>query len=150
MLPSIIVAAPPFRIPELPPPPNGSIGELTELVRQQSELLKEQNHYLRMLVAYNDASPKWKAILARWQEEFPDIGQDCKRIIPTVERAYFNLLREVNEKLSDVDDNELENEFTMGEFLDRYNTRLAQLSGILQHLNPLADNAPPPPPAPAE
>ena len=140
MFPSIIVAAPQLRMPDLPPPPTGA-AEIADLLRQSIDVQKDQVHATRSLFAQQDSSQKWKAFLTRWQTDFPDIGADCKRILPTVERAYLNILREVTDRLADTDSDELENDFTLGEFLDRYGTRLGQLAGIINQLSPLAENA---------
>lgn len=145
MLPSIIVAAPQMRMPELPPLPLG-VPELADLLRQQIDLQKHHINVSQAIYAQHDSSPKWKSLLSRWSDDFPEIGRDCKRVLPMVERAYLNLMKEVTERLDSADVDELENDFTLGEFLDRYSTRLAQLAGIIQQLTPLADNAPQPTP----
>ena len=148
MLPSIFVAAPHMQMPELPPLALG-VPELADLIRQSNDLQKHQIHMAQAIYAQHDSSPKWKSLLARWSDDFPNIGRDCKRVLPTVERAYLNLMQQVTERLDESDVDELENDFTLGEFLDRYGTRLAQLAGIINQLMPLAENAPPPPPAPS-
>lgn len=164
MFPSIIVAAQPLRgMSELPPLPTGSLSEVTEMLRVQAEMLREQNHYLRTLVMYGDSGPKWKNFLSRWKNDFPDAGPDCKQVLPEVERAYLNCIQEVTDRLRDTDSDELQNDFSLGEFLDKFGTRLNQLSGIMHHLTPLADNVlpvsppqaqpsqnPPPPQAPPQ
>jgi hypothetical protein len=151
MLPSIIVSAPQMRMPELPPLPPG-VPELADLLRQQIDLLKHQINVSKAIYAQGDSSARWKSLMARWADDFPDIGRDCKRVLPMVERAYLTKMKEVTERLEEADADDLENDFTLGEFLDRYGTRLQQLAGIMHQLAPLADNAPPPavPPAPAE
>jgi hypothetical protein len=50
----------------------------------------------------------------------------------------------LTEKLTD-DPDAIDNEFTLGEFLDRYGMKLNQLGTILNMVTPLAENAPPPP-----
>jgi len=144
MLPSIIVAAPQMRMPDLPPLPVGA-AELADLLRQSIDLQKEQIYIARGLYAQNDHSPKWKALQARWADDYPEIGRDCKQVLPVVERAYLNLMKEVTERLAECDTDELENDFTLGEFLDRYGSRLGQLAGIMNQLTPLAENALPAP-----
>ena len=89
MLP-IYVAAPHFNMPDAPPPTPAS--EVGDLLRQTIDLQREQIGYLRGLLASQDQSPKWKAFLARWQDEFPDVGHHCKSVLPAVERAYLALL----------------------------------------------------------
>jgi hypothetical protein len=145
MLNSIIVASPPLRVPDLSSLPVAQT-EVADLIRQQNDLITEQNQLIRTLIAQNDASPRWRNFLAKWREEFPDIGLDCKRVLPSIERTYLNMIREVNDRLTSVNPEELASDFALGEFLDRFSMRLSQLSGIINQLNPLADNVPPPAP----
>ena len=58
-----------------------------------------------------------------------------------VERAYLNLIRELTDKLRE-GGGDLDDEFVLGEFLDRYGMRLNQLGTILGQLGTLADAAP--------
>jgi hypothetical protein len=141
MLPSFIVTAPPFRTAEIPPSPSVASGEVADLIRQQNQILAEQSQMLRHLCLLNDSSPKWKQFLAKWQDEFADVGGDCKQTLTQIERTYLKLVSEVNERLRDADPDDLANDFALGEFLDRYSTRLAQLAGMMHQLNPLAENA---------
>lgn len=148
MLPSIIVAAPQMRMPDLPPLPLG-VPELADLLRQQIDLLKHQINVSKAIYAQGDSSARWKSLMARWADDFPDVGRDCKRVLPMVERAYLTKMKEVTDRLEEADTDELENDFTLGEFLDKYAIRLQQLAGIMHQLAPLADNAPPPAAPPA-
>lgn len=138
----IYVAAPHFNIPDTPPPTPAS--EIGDLLRHLVDGQREQCGLLRGLLASQDSSPRWKAFLARWQEEFPGIGRECKAVLPHVERTYLTMVKEVTDRLADTSAEELENDFALGEFLDRFGTRLNQLVGIINQLTPLADNAPPP------
>ncbi|MFO0935064.1 MAG: hypothetical protein U0798_00930 [Gemmataceae bacterium] len=143
------MSAPSMKMPDLPPLPQG-VPELADLLRQSIDLQKRQIQIAQAMYAQHDASPKWKSLLTRWSDDFPTIGQDCKKVLPAVERAFLNLMQQVTQRLEEADVDELENDFTLGEFLDRYGTKLAQLAGIMNQLTPLADNAPPvePPPPP--
>ena len=75
----------------------------------------------------------------RWAEEFPGIGASCKQALPTLERAYLSLVREVTDRVNAAEHGELEDEFSLSEFLDRFGMRLGQLGNILGQLGPLAD-----------
>jgi hypothetical protein len=75
------------------------------------------------------------------------VGQACKNAVPVLERAYLTLLTELTERVNTADAGELENEFTLGDFLDRFGIRLGQLGNIIGQLGPIADAAPNPPPA---
>jgi hypothetical protein len=149
MNPPIYTNVPIVRLPAVnsPPPAN----DVADLMRQMIELQKEQLAALRGLLAYQDSVSRWRAFLNRWQIEFPTIGQTCKEVLPQVERAYLILLKELTDKLQEEQDT-LEEDFALSEFLDRYGMRLSQLGTVMSHVAPLADAAPPPapPPPPAD
>jgi hypothetical protein len=146
MNPPIYTTVPIVRLPAVNTPPIAP--DVTDLLRQMIELQKEQLGALRGLLAYQDTIARWRAFLGRWQNEFPDIGQSCKEVLPQVERAYLILLKEMTDKLQEERDS-LEEEFALSEFLDRYGIRLGQLGTVMAHIAPLADAAPmPAPPAP--
>lgn len=137
----LIVASPSIRLPNehIPPPLGSNVNELlrqmVELQREQLSVMKSQNS------AAQEGQNRMRAFLSRWQTEFPDIGASCRRVIPLIERAYLHLIQEMTERVSDEDDG-LSNDFLLGEFLDRYGTRLSQLGNILSQLGPMADAAP--------
>ncbi|MCZ2341110.1 MAG: hypothetical protein LC104_04850 [Bacteroidales bacterium] len=111
-----------------------------DVLRQLLEVQKEQLTLLKNQAAAQDAGTRWRAFLLRWQSEFPGIGQECKDALPIVERAYLTLMRDLTDRLKDEDG--IDNEFTLSEFLDRFGMRLGQLGNILSQLGPLADAAP--------
>lgn len=137
---SIIVAAPPFRLPD-PPAPAAAGYELADLLRQTLEVQRDQLAVLRTQVVQQDGLARWRAFLSRWESDFPGMGATCKQVLPVVERAYLGLIRELTDKLSD-NGGDLDDEFVLGEFLDRYGMRLNQLGTILGQLGTLADAAP--------
>jgi hypothetical protein len=87
---------------------------------------------------------RWRAFLARWQQEFPTLGEDCRKVLPLLERTYGKLIAELASQLRDDGDEALDNDFSLQEFLDRYGMRLAQLGTILNLVAPLAEACPPP------
>ena len=139
--PLYVTPHPPIPLPELPPPP----PEVTDLLRQLLDLQREQVSLLRAQAAAQDATSRWRAFLSRWSGEFPDIGGACKQVLPAVERAYLAMLKELTDRLRVEDPEDLTDEFTLNEFLDRYGIRLGQLATIVSQLGPLAEAAPPPP-----
>jgi hypothetical protein len=123
---------------DLPPPPvdqNDALRQLLEVQREQLAVLKAQ-------AAAADSNARWKAFLARWQTDFPDIGAACKQVLPVVERAYLTLMQDLTDRLKEDPGDPLDSDFGLGEFLDRYGMRLGQLGTILSQLGPLADAAP--------
>ena len=135
----LYAAATPVRMPDAAP---AGGGEVAELLRQVVELQREQLAVARAQAHAHDAAARWRPFLARWEGEFPGVGGACRRVLPSVERAYLGLVQELTERLETADA-ELDSEFALQEFLDRYGVRLAQLGAVLGALGPLAEAAPP-------
>lgn len=134
------VIAPPtagFPVPPTVPPAENQAGLLRELIDVQ----REQLAYLRAAHEAQHTSARWQAFLTRWAEEFPTVGPGCLRAFPLIERAFLRLLEDLSGRLTDEDGDDLDDEFALGEFLDRYGMRLSQLGNILNVLGPLADAA---------
>lgn len=134
--------------PPQQPVPTEVPADVLELLRQILEVQKEQYALTRAVAIANDPSHRWRHFLARWHSEYPEVPNDCKKVLPHIERAYMDLMRDLTEKLTE-DPDAIDNEFTLGEFLDRYGMKLNQLGTILNMVTPLAENAPPPPQATA-
>ena len=142
----IYVTPPPIvPLPEAPPQP---VPVVPQLLKQLIGLQQQQVALLKTQLANQDSGARWRNFLARWGEEFPNIGPACKQAAPVLERAYLTLLREVTERVNSGDAGDLEDEFVLGEFLDRFGMRLSQLSNILGQIGPLADATPVPAAAP--
>jgi hypothetical protein len=134
------VVAPPtvaFPIPSASPAADAQSALLRELIDVQ----REQLAYLRAAHEMQNSSARWQAFLARWSDEFPGVGDGAQRAFPLIERAFLRLLDDLTRRVTDEDDEPIDDEFTLGEFLDRYGMRLAQLGNVLNVLGPLADAA---------
>jgi hypothetical protein len=116
---------------------SSGVPETVDLLRQILEVQREQLAYQRAAAAH-DMTARWRAFLTRWQQDFPDQGESCRKALPQLERCYGQLLHDLTDKLTD-DEHGLENEFALQEFLDRFGMRLAQLGTILNLVAPLAD-----------
>jgi hypothetical protein len=79
---------------------------------------------------------RWRAFLSRWQHEFPNLSESCRKAMPLLERCYGQMISDLTERL---EDDSLDNDFAVQEFLDRYGMRLAQLGTILNLVAPLAE-----------
>jgi hypothetical protein len=130
-------------LPTTPPEPRAAPAaapEVVDLLRQMLEVQREQLAYQRAAAAAHDMTARWRAFLSRWQEDFPDLADSCRRAVPHLERCYGQLLRELTERLTE-EDQGLDNDFALQEFLDRFGMRLAQLGTILNLVAPLAEAA---------
>lgn len=124
-----------FPVPQAEP---AADAQPAELLRLMLDVQREQLGYLRNLAAAQDACGRWRAFLARWREDFPALGAACREALPILERTYGKLINDLTEHLTQTG-GDLENEFSLQEFLDRYGIRLAQLGTILNLVAPLAD-----------
>lgn len=125
-----------------PPPSTPAVpGDVIDVLRQILEVQREQLGFQRAAAAAHDMTARWRAFLARWQDEFPDLSEGCRRAMPHLERCYGQMIADLTERLND--DDGLDNDFAIQEFLDRYGMRLAQLGTIINLVGPLADAGPP-------
>jgi hypothetical protein len=122
------------------PPAPPSNTEVTDLLKQMIEIQREQLQYARHAAAAHDHAARWRAYLSRWQHEFPGLSEACKVSMPKLERAYGQLIADLNDRLSDDD---IDTDFALQDFLDRFGMRLAQLGTILNLVGPLAEAGPP-------
>lgn len=126
--------------PAEPPAPSGGMSETVELLRQILEVQREQLAQQRAAAAAHDMTARWRSFLSRWQQDFPGLAEDCRKALPHLERCYGQMIHDLADKLNE-DDQGLDNEFTLQEFLDRYGMRLAQMGTILNLVAPLAEVA---------
>jgi hypothetical protein len=118
-------------------------SEAADLLRQILEVQREQLAYLRASAAAQDAGARWRAFVARWREDFPDLSDACRQSVPILERTYGKLIAELTEHLCQNGNDALDNEFALQEFLDRFGMRLAQLGTLLNLVAPLAEASSP-------
>jgi hypothetical protein len=134
-----LVAPPTTALPVPPSPPAGD-GH-APLLRELIEVQREQLAYLRAAHEAQNTTARWQAFFTRWADEFPGVGDGCQKAFPLIERAFLRLLDDVTRRLTEEDAEGIDDEFSLGEFLDRYGMRLAQLGNVLNILGPLADAA---------
>lgn len=130
-------------------PQAGSANALTanaaaaDLLQQILEVQKQHLAHAQATAAANDPGARWRALVARWREDFPELPDSCRQVLPVLERAYGAILLSLVEELRQQGNDALDSEFAMQDFLDRYGMRLGQLGNILNLVSPLADAGPP-------
>ncbi|HEV8059581.1 MAG TPA: hypothetical protein VGP68_06900 [Gemmataceae bacterium] len=127
----------------LPPQPPADSANLAGILQQMLEVQRQQLTHLQTLVSAHDGAARWRAFLARWREDFPELAEACRQAIPTLERTYSKLITELTDQLGQNGAEALESEFVLQEFLDRYGMRLTQLGTLLNMVAPLADASSP-------
>ncbi|MFQ3651044.1 MAG: hypothetical protein SNJ75_11980, partial [Gemmataceae bacterium] len=110
------------------PLPLATPAEMLEVLRQLLEIQREQLQLARQAAAAADHGARWRSFIARWQEEFPELAKGCRAMLPKVERAYAQLVSDLLERL---ENDELDSDFALQEFIDRFGMRLAQMGTIL-------------------
>jgi hypothetical protein len=113
--------------------------ESVDLLRQMLEIQREQLALARAAAAAHDAGARWRAFLARWRQDFPEISDSCKEALMVLEKSYAALMAELVEQLRQDGTSALETDFALQEFLDKYGMRLTQLGTILNLVAPLAE-----------
>lgn len=134
-----VVAPPSIALP--PPSPAAAADGQTVLLRELIDVQREQLAYLRAAHENQNANARWQAFLNRYADEFPGVGKGCQEAFPHIERAFLRLLDDLTRRLTEEDAEPIDDEFSLGEFLDRYGMRLAQLGNVLNVLGPLAEAA---------
>ena len=124
-------------VPPTAPTPAVASNDVVELLRQILEVQREQLTYQRNAAAAHDMTARWRAFLSRWNNEFPGLSEACRRVLPMLEKCYGQMINDLTERL--VDEDALDSDFAVQEFLDRYGMRLAQLGTILNLVGPLAE-----------
>src|SRR5687767_2036228 len=71
-----------------------------ELLRIMLDVQREQLGYLRNLAAAQDSCSRWRAFLARWREDFPELGAACRQVMPHLERTYGRLINDLADFLT--------------------------------------------------
>lgn len=127
-------AAPPLPVPDNPTTP-------LEVLRHLLEVQREQLAYTRAIAAVHDHGARWRALLGRLQETFPDLPENCRHALPILERAYGGIINTLVEELRNEGPDALDNDYALQDFLDRYGMRLGQLGNILNLVGPLAEAA---------
>jgi hypothetical protein len=119
--------------------PSGGGGEIADLLRQILEVQRDQLNQSRSFMAAHDGNARWRAFVARWNENFPDLPDSCRQAMPILERAFGKMISEMTDQLRQSGDDALDDDFSLQEFLDRYGIRLPQLGTILNMVGPLAE-----------
>jgi len=118
-----------------------TVSTNTELLKQILEVQKQQLAHAQQVAAANDTGARWRALVGRWREQFPDLLDNCKEVLPVLERAYGSIIVSLVDEIRQQGDDALDNEFALQDFLDRFGMRLGQLGNILNLVTPLAETA---------
>ncbi|WP_153558190.1 hypothetical protein [Roseimaritima sediminicola] len=120
-------------------------GEATTmaLLRQLAVGQQQTNRLLEELVQQTVAMHKQRSNeLQQWKDANPELTRSCRRAAETLSRVQTQFLENMTEEILDNQENLVEGEFLMNEFVDRFGPRLAHLNGVLQVLAQLGSGVP--------
>ena len=140
---SIIVASPLLRLntaSSTGTPPEPVLNETNVLLRHLIELQTEQVGLMRKQYFRNDDHDRIKQLHERHGPDFAPLPTACQQVLPKLEQRYLSLLSDLAERLEDTDD--LDSEFALAEFLDRFGPKMMQLGHILNQVGAFANLAP--------
>ena len=111
--------------------------ELLIALRRLANSQDEQNALLTKLTNQLSAAQRQQAtMLQRWQSENPALSAACRRAFSTLEKVHKHYLTGLTDEIAENADN-IENEFTRNELIDRFGQRVVALNTLLQTLGQL-------------
>ncbi|MBM4068813.1 MAG: hypothetical protein FJ271_07690 [Planctomycetes bacterium] len=110
-----------------------------EMLRQLLEVQRQQLAHSQAVAKAHDPMTRWRILAARWQQDFPDLLDNCREALPQLERAYASLIAALVDELRQNGDDAVENDYALQDLLDRYGMKLGQLGNILSLVGPLAE-----------
>ena len=124
--------------------PQVSEDQMTvELLRQLLAGQQKQNQLLEAMVQNSAAANSQRANeLQQWKNANPQLSQSCRQAAETLSRVQTQFLDNLTEEIQYNEENLVEGEFMMNEFVDRFGPRLAHLNGVLQVLAQLGTGEP--------
>ena len=100
--------------------------------RQQLELIRESTQVAR------EQRSRQSADLERWQSSHGEVLEDCKVTLGHLEQVHASLLGELATYVAEYQENLIDGDFALSDFVDRFGPRLAHLNTMLAVLRPLA------------
>jgi hypothetical protein len=109
-----------------------ALRQLLEVQRQQLDLARETVQVSREQRARQGAE------LERWQVGHDHVLDACRDTLGRLEQVHASLMGELANYVEDNQENLLEGDFSLSDFVDRFGPRLAHLNTMLAVLRPLA------------
>ena len=128
---SIDVSAEPGAPSPASNPAEATIALLHQVVAGQ----QRQNQLLEQLVQATVNVQKQRTTeLQQWKDANPHLARSCRKAAETLSRVQTEFLETLTDEIDEHQENLVEGDFMLNEFVDRYGPRLAHLNGVLQVL----------------
>ena len=109
------------------------VATLVALTRQMIQHQEKQNQLLEQLLsATNQMQKQRQTELQQWKEANPHLAKACRKAADTLSRVQTQFLESMTEEIAENQEDLLDGEFVLQEFVDKYGPRLAHLNGLLQ------------------
>lgn len=104
---------------------------------------QKQNQLLEQLVHATVSVQKQRATeLQQWKDANPRLAKACRRAAEMLSRVQTDFLENVTNEIDVNEEDLLESDYMLNEFVDRVGPRLAHLNGVLQVLAQLGSGVP--------
>jgi hypothetical protein len=116
--------------------------EQVELLREVLAAQDRTNELLEELVSTMATRERQRnQELHQWKKANPDLADDCRTAAELLSKVQVEYLDRLTEEINDTQDDLVDGEFMLNEFIDRYGPRLAHLNGVIQVLAQLGTNS---------
>ena len=120
-------------------PAEATVALLHQMVAMQSK----QNQLLEQLLqATVNVQKQRNAELQQWKDANPRLAKSCRRAAEKLAKVQTQFLETLTEEVDDQEENLIDGEYVLNEFVDRFGPRLAHLNGVLQVLAQLGTTNP--------
>ncbi len=114
-----------------------------ELLRQLVIGQQQQNKLIEELTHQTVALQKQRVSeLQQWKNANPDLARACRKAAESLSRVQTQFLENLTEEIVENEENLVDGDFMLNEFVDRFGPRLAHLNGVLQVLAQLGTGEP--------
>lgn len=110
----------------------GLLKQLVDGQQREIKLLEEIAHF----VGLNHRQRQHE--IANWKEANPDLARSCRLAAEALSKVQNDFIHRMTEEAVDSQENLLESEYMLSEFVDRFGPRMAHLGGVLHMLSQLS------------
>lgn len=117
-----------------------NVAEATLALLHQMVLAQQrQNQLLEQLVNSNTNAQKQRNHeLQQWKDANPELADSCRRAAEVLSKVQSEFLVQLTQEIEDQQEDLMDGEYVLNEFVDRFGPRLAHLNGVLQVLAQLS------------
>jgi hypothetical protein len=116
---------------------------MISLLRQVVTTQERQTKLMEEMVSHlSHAQRQRHQELNNWKEQNPKLSKNCKTAAETLVKVQTQMLQTITGEVIMSDEDLVDSDFMLNEFVDRFGPRLAHLNGILQVLSQLGGGTP--------